>query len=120
MPPEGDSEREWLRTAYAAALVHGLFAQGTLHGAGRVAAACPVSDDERDAFHLANQLIVLDAELRDRQWRALERLLALIPPHGGELRDVLHLPRPQMAQAVRAWMGCGWWSEAPESDEDPE
>lgn len=71
----------------------------------------------REAVALANACLSVERALRRRQWRDLERLLALVPPCGGELRDVLHLPGTEGLCALRTAHGLGWLGIAPEDHE---
>lgn len=63
---------------------------------------------------LVNALLDAERERRARQWAALERLLPMIPPGGGILEEVVHLPRKRAAQAAGLALDCGWFWPGPD------
>jgi len=69
------------------------------------------SANERLSMDLCNEIVVMEAVAavaeRERQWSALERLLAAIPP-GGSYEEVVHLPRAEAIRAVRDAATLGW------------
>ena len=82
--------------------------------ASKLAVAEDVEHEEaREAVALANACLAVECDWRRRRWQALERLLALVPPHGGELRDVVHLPGATGLRALAAAHVLGWLDVAP-------
>lgn len=73
--------------------------------------------EARESLALVNACLAVEYQLRERQWRALERLLSLVPPHGGELRDVLYLPGTTGLIGLSAAHSLGWLDVAPEETE---
>ncbi len=73
-----------------------------------------------ELFALATALLQAERERRERQWAALERLLAFVPPGGG-YEEVAYLPRPLVGAALRAAYTCGWLGDAPDNphEENP-
>jgi len=68
--------------------------------------------DEEDVA-LINACLGAEWELRNRHWRALEQLLAAIPP-GGSYEEVVYLPRQRALPALRALATLRWLGDGPE------
>lgn len=70
-----------------------------------------VADDD---LALLNACLVVEAELRQQAFAALERLLALLPPGGtgGLAEHVARLPPPAFAAAASALYELGWIYDA--------
>jgi hypothetical protein len=68
----------------------------------------PLDADEREDVYLANALLSAGYEITDRRWRALEALLALIPP-GGDESETAFLPRGDAVRAAVCARACGWF-----------
>lgn len=68
--------------------------------------------DEFADIELCNALLDLEREAewkaRRRQWAALEALLPLIPP-GGDVSEIVFLPRDHALRAARLALRCGWF-----------
>jgi hypothetical protein len=58
-------------------------------------------------------LLDIEREHQARQWAALEALMHLIPP-GGDVSEVVYLPRPLALRAARLALDCGWFCAAPD------
>lgn len=75
-------------------------------------AGTPFSDDELADVALCNSLLDLERYTErqrvQRQWVALEALLPLIPP-GGDVSEVVYLPRSLAVRAARLALACGWF-----------
>lgn len=67
--------------------------------------------EAQDDFALVNAMLDVERSHREKQWAALEALLPLIPP-GGDVSEVIHLPRPNAVRALRLLFACGWWWDA--------
>lgn len=52
---------------------------------------------------------IAESYVRERQWEALEELLALVPP-GGTWHEVVYLPAPLARRAMRCVGFLGWLS----------
>jgi hypothetical protein len=99
-------QRIWQRGMRVASL-HGMAFEecaGQLIASGDLA----FSDDELADLDLCNALLEVEHYCRERQWEALEALLPLIPP-GGDVSEVVHLPRPLAVRATHLAMRCGWF-----------
>jgi hypothetical protein len=82
--------------------------------ADRDVLAGPSCEDDR---HLLNACLEIEAELRVRQWRALERLLGAVPAGDGDWGDrLVALPRRRLSPAILDLMAIGWWH--PSVDEE--
>jgi|GEM_PF-6439567 len=72
----------------------------------------PWTVDELADIDLCNALLDLERYVESkrvkRQWEALEELLPLIPP-GGNLSEVVYLPRSLAVRAARLALRCGWF-----------
>jgi hypothetical protein len=75
---------------------------------------CPEDRDllagaTEDDFHLANECLWLEAEVRGREYHFASSLLALVWPVEGSIDErVSDLPEPAFQQAVRYAFALGW------------
>jgi hypothetical protein len=72
-----------------------------------------LTDEELEAVYLTNALLDIEREHRARQWAALEALLPLIPS-GGDVSELVYLPRPLALRAARLVLHCCWFCAAPD------
>lgn len=67
--------------------------------------------EANDDIALVNAMLDVERSHREKQWAALEALLPLIPP-GGDVSEVIYLPRHHAVRALRLLFDCGWWWDA--------